>query len=61
VQECEGDPEAKKGNNADMLAKCRAGLVDYQANVTTMDVSKFATDMINEHQFKNGGWQSFDI
>ena len=29
-KECESDPEAKKGNNADMLAKCRAGLVDYQ-------------------------------
>ena len=33
-QECEGDPEAKKGNNADMLAKCRAGLVDYQVAVS---------------------------
>ena len=88
-QECEGDPEAKKGNNADMLAKCRAGLVDYQvtvsqnvenfseginiaekssfftisewlwhvmlkANVKSIDVCKFATDMIVEHQFKNG-------
>ena len=30
LKECENDPEAKKGNNADMLAKCRAGLVDYQ-------------------------------
>ena len=29
-QECEGDPEAKKGNAGDMLAKCKAGLVDYQ-------------------------------
>ena len=34
MKECENDPEAKKGNNADMLAKCRAGLVDYQ--VVTM-------------------------
>merc|ERR1719278_2430255 len=24
-KECENDPEAKKGNNADMLAKCRQG------------------------------------
>ena len=32
LKECENDPEAKKGNNADMLAKCRAGLVDYQVN-----------------------------
>lgn len=53
-KECEADPEAKKGNNADMLAKCRAGLVDYQANVNTMDVCKFASDMINENQFRNG-------
>jgi len=54
-KECEKDPEAKKG---DMLAKCKAGLVDYQANVNTMDVLKFAKDMINEAQFKNGlEWQ----
>ena len=68
-QECEGDPEAKKGNAGDMLAKCKAGLVDYQvrregheweqagllqANVNTMDVCKFASDMINENIFKNG-------
>lgn len=53
-KECENDPDTKKGANADMLAKCRAGLVDYQANVNTMDVDKFAKDMITEHQFKNG-------
>jgi len=53
-KECENDPEAKKGNNADMLAKCRAGLVDYQANVKSIDVCKFASDMIVEHQFRNG-------
>merc|ERR1712008_19111 len=53
-KECEADPEAKKGNNADMLAKCKAGLVDYQANVNTIDVCKFASDMINEAMFKNG-------
>jgi len=53
-KECEKDPEAKKGNNADLLAKCKVGLVDYQANVNSMDVSKFATDLINENRFKNG-------
>ena len=48
-----------------MLAKCKAGLVDYQvgqgdlvsplqANVNTIDVCKFASDMINEAMFKNG-------
>merc|ERR1711874_529690 len=30
------------------------GLVDYQANVNTMDVCKFASDMIIENQFRNG-------
>lgn len=50
-KECEKDPEAKKG---DMLAKCKAGLVDYQANVKTMDVLKFAKDMIIENRFKDG-------
>lgn len=53
-KECEGDPEVRKGNTADMFSKCKAGLVDYQANVNTMDVCKFAQDMINEAQFKNG-------
>ena len=37
-----------------MLAKCRAGLVDYQANVNTIDILKFATDMKNENEFMNG-------
>merc|ERR1712228_570881 len=49
-----GDPTSKKGEIAELLAKCRAGLVDYQANVNTMDVLKFATDMKNEHEFMNG-------
>ena len=37
-----------------MLAKCRAGLVDYQANVNTIDILKFAMDMKNENEFMNG-------
>merc|ERR1711915_490657 len=44
-KECEADPTSKKGEIAELLAKCRAGLVDYQANVNTMDVLKFATEM----------------
>ena len=53
-QECEADPEAKKGDVGELLAKCRAGLVDYQANVNTIDILKFATDMKNENEFMNG-------
>jgi len=53
-KECEADPETKKGDVGELLAKCRAGLVDYQANVNTMDVAKFALDMKNENEFLNG-------
>ena len=54
IQECEADPETKKSDVGELLAKCRAGLVDYQANVNTMDVAKFAGDMKNENEFMNG-------
>merc|ERR1711892_930297 len=53
-KECEADPESKKSDVAELLAKCRAGPVDYQANVNTMDVAKFAGDMKNENEFMNG-------
>merc|ERR1712183_297637 len=53
-KECESDPDTKKGDVGELLAKCRAGLVDYQANVNTMDVAKFAGDMKNENEFMNG-------
>ena len=53
-QECEADLETKKSDVGELLAKCRAGLVDYQANVNTMDVAKFAEDMKNENEFMNG-------
>ena len=53
-QECDADPETKKGDVGELLAKCRAGLVDYQANVNTIDILKFATDMKNENEFMNG-------
>jgi len=53
-RECEADPEARKGEIGEMLSKCRAGLVDYQANVNTMDVNKFAADLKSEHEFRNG-------
>ena len=39
---------------AEILAKCKAGLIDYQANVNTIDFEKFATDMKNEQEFLNG-------
>jgi len=53
-QECESDPELKKGDGSEQLAKCRAGLIDYQANINTLDPIKFATDMKNENEFKSG-------
>merc|ERR1719318_1902938 len=53
-KECDADPETKKGDVGELLAKCRAGLVDYQANVNTIDILKFATDMKNENEFMNG-------
>jgi len=53
-KECEADPETKKTDVGELLSKCRAGLVDYQANVNTLDVIKFATDMKNENEFMNG-------
>ena len=36
------------------MAKCKAGLIDYQANVNTIKFEKFATDMKNEQEFLNG-------
>lgn len=53
-RECEADPETKQTEMGEMLSKCRAGLVDYQANVNTMDVLKFATELKNENEFRNG-------
>ena len=29
-QECEADPSTKSGEGSELLAKCRAGLIDYQ-------------------------------
>ena len=54
LKECEADPECKKGDVSELLSKCRAGLVDYQANVNTMDILKFAADLKNENEFMNG-------
>ena len=54
LQECEADPETKKAEVGELLAKCRAGLVDYQANVNSLDLDKFALDMKNENEFLNG-------
>merc|ERR1712241_810253 len=52
--ECEESGDAVKPEIAEILAKCKAGLIDYQANVNTIDFEKFATDMKNEQEFLNG-------
>ena len=54
VQECEESEDACKPEIAELLAKCKAGLIDYQANVNTIDFDKFARDMKNEQEFLNG-------
>lgn len=54
LQDCESSPDAKKPEHMEILAKGRAGLVDFQANVNTMDPVKFAADIKNENEFKSG-------
>ena len=54
IQECEESKDACKPEIAELLAKCKAGLIDYQANVNTIKFEKFATDMKNEQEFLNG-------
>jgi len=53
-KECEESEDAVKPEIAELLAKCKAGLIDYQANVNTINFDKFATDMKNEQEFLNG-------
>ena len=53
-QECEESPDAVNPDIAELMAKCKAGLIDYQANVNTINFDKFATDMKNEQEFLNG-------
>jgi len=53
-QECESDSSCKSGEGSEQLAKCRAGLIDYQANINTLDPVKFACDMKNENVFRIG-------
>merc|ERR1711981_212860 len=53
-KECEESKEACKPEIAELLSKCKAGLIDYQANVNTIKFEKFATDMKNEQEFLNG-------
>ena len=53
-QECEESEDACKPEIAELMAKCKAGLIDYQANVNTIKFEKFATDMKNEQEFLNG-------
>jgi len=53
-KECEADPSTKSGASSDQLGKIRAGLIDYQANINTLDPVQFATDMKNENEFRIG-------
>jgi hypothetical protein len=53
-KECEESEDACKPEIAALLAKCKAGLIDYQANVNTIDFDKFARDMKSEQEFLNG-------
>jgi len=53
-KECEKDPDAKKGDAAEMFSKCKTGLADYESNVKTMDPLKFASDMKIESEFRSG-------
>ena len=53
-KECEESEDATKPDIAALLAKCKAGLIDYQANVNTINFDKFATDLKNEQEFLNG-------
>jgi len=53
-RECELDPDSKKSEIAETLAKCKNGLIDYGANVNTMDILKFASEMGNEAEYKTG-------
>jgi len=53
-KECEDSEDACKPEIAELMAKCKAGLIEYQANVNTIKFEKFATDMKNEQEFLNG-------
>jgi len=53
-KECEKDPDSKKGEAAELFTKCKNGLADYATNLKTMDPLKFANDMQNESEFRNG-------
>jgi len=52
--DCESNPDAKKPECMEAFAKARAGLMDFQANVNTMDPVKFAADIKHEYEFKSG-------
>jgi len=53
-KECEDDPSTKSGPSSDQLGKTKAALIDYQANINTLDPMKFAMDMKNENEFRIG-------
>jgi len=53
-QECESDPSTKSGEGADKLVRCKAGLIEYQANINTLDPIKFASEMKHDNEFRIG-------
>jgi len=53
-QECESDPWAKSGEGSEQLARCKAGLIEYQANINTLDPIKFAAEMKHDNEFRIG-------
>lgn len=54
LADCDANPESKTPENKEVFAKSKAGLIDFQANVNTMDPVKFAADIRNENEFKSG-------
>jgi hypothetical protein len=53
-QECENDPGTKSGEGSEKLIKCKAGLIEYQANINTLDPIKFAAEMKHDNEFRIG-------
>eukprot|EP00088_Acartia_fossae_P009278 TRINITY_DN14484_c3_g1_i2.p1 TRINITY_DN14484_c3_g1~~TRINITY_DN14484_c3_g1_i2.p1 ORF type:complete len:288 (+),score=92.13 TRINITY_DN14484_c3_g1_i2:42-866(+) len=53
-QECENDPSTKSGEGSEQLGKCRASLIEYQANTSTLDPIKFASEMKHDNEFRIG-------
>lgn len=56
-KECESDGEASK--NAELLKKCKVGLINLQSYLNQVDVVQFAQAIRNEFQFKVGCTEGF--